>query len=174
MVQGGSDRKRVVRYRRGSAMALGILVTSTGAWLAAGGAGALAALDPVPQPAQKGQFIRDNAAAVRLGKALFWDMQAGSDGRTACATCHYNAGADNRSRNQINPRGGSFTLKGPNAQLSASDFPFHQLADPNDRASAVLSDTDNVSGSQGVIPSAFTGINEGDTEDGQTFASTDG
>jgi cytochrome c peroxidase len=101
-------------------------------------------------------------------------MQAGSDGRTACATCHYNAGADNRSRNQINPRGGSFTLKGPNAQLSASDFPFHKLADPNDRASAVLSDTDNVSGSQGVLPSAFTGINEGDSEDGQTFASTDG
>jgi cytochrome c peroxidase len=41
---------------------------------------------------------------VKLGKALFWDMQTGSDGRTACASCHYNAGADNRSRNQINPR----------------------------------------------------------------------
>ena len=31
-------------------------------------------------------FIKDEAAAVLLGKALFWDMQAGSD-EVACATC---------------------------------------------------------------------------------------
>ena len=29
-------------------------------------------------------FVQDVDAAVRLGKALFWDMQAGSDGQ-ACA-----------------------------------------------------------------------------------------
>src|SRR5918911_744016 len=159
MVQGDSYRKRVVRYRRGSAMALGILVTSTGAWLAASGAGALAALDPVPQPAQKGQFIRDNAAAVRLGKALFWDMQAGSDGRTACATCHFNAGADNRSTNQVNPNGAAFTqVTGPNVHLTEAGFPFT---------------SNNVSGSQGVLPSSFTGITEGNGADDQTFAATD-
>ncbi|MBR9856523.1 MAG: hypothetical protein GYB38_02325 [Gammaproteobacteria bacterium] len=39
----------------------------------------------------------------RLGKALFWDMQVGSDGITACASCHYHAGADHRSKNQISP-----------------------------------------------------------------------
>ncbi|WP_344953388.1 hypothetical protein [Zobellella aerophila] len=39
----------------------------------------------------------------RLGKALFWDMQVGSDGITACASCHYHAGADHRTKNQISP-----------------------------------------------------------------------
>ena len=48
-------------------------------------------------------IVRDPAALVRLGKALFWDMQAGSDGVQACATCHFNAGADSRSKNQISP-----------------------------------------------------------------------
>ena len=33
-------------------------------------------------------FIKDKAAAVLPGKALFWDMQMGSD-EVACATCHY-------------------------------------------------------------------------------------
>ena len=31
---------------------------------------------------------------VALGKALFWDMQVGSDGIQACASCHFHAGAD--------------------------------------------------------------------------------
>jgi cytochrome c peroxidase len=48
-------------------------------------------------------IVKDQAALVRLGKALFWDMQAGSDGVQACATCHFNAGADSRSKNQISP-----------------------------------------------------------------------
>lgn len=30
---------------------------------------------------------------ITLGKALFWDIQAGSDGM-ACASCHFAAGAD--------------------------------------------------------------------------------
>src|SRR5436190_19836734 len=142
---------------------------------AVGGAGELAALStmPVPTPPDMQRFIRDNTAAQKLGKALFWDMQAGADGRQACASCHYNAGADNRSRNQINPRGGSFTLKGPNAQLTAADFPLHKLSDPNNSASAVLSDTDNVVGSQGVIPAHFTGVTEGDPFDNQTLDALD-
>ncbi len=48
-------------------------------------------------------IVKDQAALVALGKALFWDMQVGSDGVMACATCHFNAGADIRSRNQIAP-----------------------------------------------------------------------
>ena len=60
-------------------------------------------------------FVKDVPAAIALGKALFWDMQAGSDGSVACATCHYGAGADpvpvpglpptpvTRSTNQIHP-----------------------------------------------------------------------
>src|SRR3954465_15199711 len=142
---------------------------------AVGGAGELAALStmPVPTPPDLQRFVKNNTAAQKLGKALFWDMQAGSDGRQACASCHYNAGADNRSRNQINPRGGSFTLKGPNAQLTAADFPFHRLSNPNDATSAVLSDTDNVAGSQGVLPSHFTGVTEGDPFDNQSFDALD-
>lgn len=53
------------------------------------------------------EFIADPDASVALGKALFWDMQAGSDFRkdgqkyvgTACASCHYRFGADARDRN---------------------------------------------------------------------------
>jgi len=47
---------------------------------------------PVPEPANFADFIRNRQAAIALGKALFWDMQAGSDGQTACATCHFSAG----------------------------------------------------------------------------------
>ena len=55
------------------------------------------------------EFVTDVDEAVALGKALFWDMQLGSDyGRqatdskvlgTACASCHYRFGADARDRN---------------------------------------------------------------------------
>ncbi|MGH8651395.1 MAG: hypothetical protein ACREYE_04050 [Gammaproteobacteria bacterium] len=34
----------------------------------------------VPLPENLEDFIRDRKAAVQLGKALFWDMQVGSDG----------------------------------------------------------------------------------------------
>lgn len=53
------------------------------------------------------EFIADVEAAEVLGKALFWEMQAGSDFRrlsdgryigTACASCHYRFGADARNR----------------------------------------------------------------------------
>ena len=48
----------------------------------------------VPEPANLADFVRDRQAAIALGKALFWDMQIGSDGVQACATCHFHAGAD--------------------------------------------------------------------------------
>jgi cytochrome c peroxidase len=47
-------------------------------------------------------IIKNKAAAIALGKMLFWDSQVGSDG-LACASCHFQAGADNRTKNQINP-----------------------------------------------------------------------
>lgn len=55
------------------------------------------------------QFIADVDAAEALGKAFFWEMQAGSDFRrgggkyvgTACASCHYRFGADARSTNTV-------------------------------------------------------------------------
>jgi cytochrome c peroxidase len=42
------------------------------------------------------QIVRNEEAAIALGKAFFWDMQVGSDGQTACASCHFKAGADGR------------------------------------------------------------------------------
>src|SRR5687768_8141566 len=83
----------------------------------------------VPRPPNLSEFVRDEAAAIRLGKALFWDMQVGSDGKTACATCHFHAGADSRTKNQVNPASfasdESFAL-GPNRRLTLADFPLHQ------------------------------------------------
>jgi cytochrome c peroxidase len=118
-------------------------------------------------------FIKDEAAAVLLGKAFFWDMQMGSD-EVACATCHYHAGADNRSTNQISPglNGGNgvFDVQnggkiGPNSNLASKDFPFHELADPADRDSLVLFDTDDVVSSAGMFASDFNDIIPGNAID---------
>jgi cytochrome c peroxidase len=57
----------------------------------------------VPLPEKLADFIKDRKAAVQLGKALFWDTQVGSDGVQACASCHFHAGADDRSKNALNP-----------------------------------------------------------------------
>src|SRR6476646_2408184 len=67
-----------------------------------GGGGPLSGV-PVPQPV--GGDIVNGPAAVRLGKALFWDEQTGGDGRIACATCHFRAGGDNRTLNTLHPGG---------------------------------------------------------------------
>ena len=163
--------------RRGALLACGIAVASAlvlllaGSHASAAGPGDPAPLDtlPVPSPPNEGDFVRDQGSAVELGKALFWDMQAGSDGRTACATCHYAAGADSRSRNQVNPNGGAFTLAGPNGQLASGDFPLHRLADVTNRASQVTADTGDVVASQGVVASRFAGVTPGDAQDVRTF-----
>ena len=126
---------------------------------------------PVPEPTNLAEFVRDKRAAIALGKALFWDMQVGSDNIQSCASCHFHAGADNRSRNQISPgllivdanrdpaADTTFQVGGPNYQLKASDFPFHKVADINNRKSTVLSSINDVTSSQGVIAEQFNGIN---------------
>jgi cytochrome c peroxidase len=58
-------------------------------------------------------IVKDQAALVRLGKALFWDMQVGSDGIMACASCHFNAGEDTRSKNQVSPGLADTNFHGP-------------------------------------------------------------
>jgi cytochrome c peroxidase len=124
----------------------------------------------VPEPSNLGDFVRDKAAAIRLGKALFWDMQVGSDNETACASCHFHGGADNRDRNQVSPgllRRASidqtnpdttFQLAGPNATLTLANFPLHRLHDPRNRNSAVLSTTNDTVTSQGVFNEVFRSI----------------
>src|SRR4051812_12913927 len=98
---------------------------------------------PVPQP-NLTQYVRDQSTLVVLGKALFWDMQVGSDGRVACASCHFHAGADHRSQNMLSNPGKSFTA---NYTLTAADFPFHQLSNPASNTSKVMRDTGQRAGS---------------------------
>src|SRR5438477_9654497 len=106
---------------------------------------------PVPEPSNLARFVRNRPAAIALGKALFWDMQVGSDGIQACASCHFHSGADNRSKNEVNPGGdNAFQLvPGPNSTVAGANFPFHRLADRDDRLSSILADSSDVMGSQG-------------------------
>jgi cytochrome c peroxidase len=120
---------------------------------------------PLPGPANLGDFVADRRAALILGKALFWDMQVGSDGMTTCATCHFHAGADSRSINSLSPAqlrvsgpaaaASTFDHRGANVRLTVRDYPFHRLADPANRHSAVLADSSAITGSQGVLKERF-------------------
>jgi cytochrome c peroxidase len=119
---------------------------------------------PVPMPDQLFDFVADMDHAVELGKALFWDVQLGSDGLTACASCHYHAGVDNRPRNTLHPgANGTFepTLSGhgggPNTTLIAGDFPFTKFLDPMDGLRP-LGSTDDRRGATGVFQTSFAGI----------------
>ena len=136
----------------------------------------LAPLSSVPVPPVFGMegILADKTAAIELGKALFWDMQAGSDDVQACASCHFNAGADSRGNNEVNPgqAGGDNTfqlgptvsgIQGPNHHYNAGsatagfggyhdgDFPFHKVSNVDDRFT-IVSDVNDVSGSQGSFP----------------------
>jgi cytochrome c peroxidase len=131
-----------------------------------------------------GDFVLNRDAAIRLGKAMFWDQDFGSDGFTACASCHYHAGVDHRITNQLNPgqahtnaNAASLFNKpfiapnipgdtpsyatlsggkgGPNYTLKKTDFPTHVLADPLDRNSPIVYSSDDVVGSQGVFEANY-------------------
>jgi len=123
---------------------------------------------PVPTPSNLSEFVRNKQAAIALGKALFWDMQVGSEGITSCASCHFHAGADNRSKNQVSPgllrltqdltasdADVTFQTRKPNGQLTHGDFPLRKLSDINNRSSTVLSDSNDVISSQGVFKELF-------------------
>lgn len=141
---------------------------------------------PVPEPTNLFAFLKGSAgrtdgnnarlAAIRLGKALFWDMQIGSDNVQACASCHFAAGADNRSKNQLDPGTadgdvvfGNSKVPGvpgpnespwhfgfrPNNQLRAEHFPLHRRTNPHTKGDGfgnanVILDTNDIVSSQGV------------------------
>lgn len=104
--------------------------------------------DNAPTPDDH-QFVKDRTKLGELGKALFWDIQVGTD-LQACASCHYNSGADVRVKNQISPglldlSGDPVTFDamasgpgGPNFTLHHDDFPLRKLSDPSDRKSSVI------------------------------------
>lgn len=125
----------------------------------------------VPGPSNLNDFVKDPVMARALGKALFWDMQVGSDGVQACASCHFRAGADPRSKNQVSPglkhvSGPDLTYSvspGPNHQLDALDFPLTRLANPGVRGALdPTTDSNDAVSSQGIH-------HPGDEQDPQGF-----
>ena len=145
----------------------------------------MAALADAPdelQPSNPSDYYSDIDMATVLGKALFWDMQLGSDGVQACGTCHFSAGIDTRTKNQLNPNhlGGDSQLEvfrnrhlatpptaadqNVNRDVVNNDFPLHKLADvgtpgePFLNPDNVISDTNDVMSSMGVRFHRFTNI----------------
>jgi cytochrome c peroxidase len=127
-------------------------------------------------PAPPANIPTPRQALLILGKALFWDQQVGSDGQ-ACASCHFQAGADIRSKNVMNPGsrntnvaertvfspvGSAPTAAAParNYQFLPADFPFHKVSDPLDTSyvnRTVTFDTDDILGSQGTFHAGYGG-----------------
>lgn len=83
----------------------------------------------VPLPNNLKPFIKDMNAARQLGKALFHEMAAGSDGIQACVTCHFSAGADPRSNNQVSPD----LLRVKNQRVGDVKGFFNAMEDPDTR-----------------------------------------
>ena len=125
-----------------------------------------------PEPLDRfNEIVKSKQWLIVLGKALFWDSSVGSDGQ-ACASCHFNAGADQRIVNQLNPalravppddKFSAKTASGqtaqPNIKLKAADFPFHKLTDVKNRQSPLVFDTNDVTSSQGVFQGGFVSLN---------------
>ncbi|TMA44226.1 MAG: cytochrome C peroxidase [Deltaproteobacteria bacterium] len=161
-----SRRGRVAHPAR--TVAWVIFLATTAPWPAYAANGGLMSLKKVavPEPSNLGTVVKDRNACVQLGKAFFWDMQAASDGAVSCGTCHFAGGADQRSKNTLHPGANKLFEKGaPNSTLKLSLFPFHKLSNPNDRLSPVVSDSDDIVGSQGVVTKNFGGIVLGEAEE---------
>jgi cytochrome c peroxidase len=129
----------------------------------------------IPEPPNLSNFVIDKDAAIQLGKALFWDMQVGSDGVQACASCHFHAGADTRTRGQLNPNtlGGDATFQagGLNTVLTRNKFPLVQFVNPDNPGQGILRDWNDVVSSQGVRLRQFVDIVPGQAEELSTAIS---
>ncbi|MEY5033509.1 MAG: hypothetical protein RL354_2540, partial [Planctomycetota bacterium] len=119
-----------------------------------------------PEPLSINEYIADREAAIRLGKALFWDVRLGSDGQTACATCHHHAGVDSRVTNIAYPGADGVFTPGcvPGSPIPAAMFPTTRFQNPADRFSLRTLNLDDVAGSPGVLKEAFVGLDENGNE----------
>ena len=113
----------------------------------------------------RAQKLEARSAAAALGKALFWDMQVGSDSVQACGSCHFHAGTDNRTKNQTNPNvsGGDLTLDlhggNQNSDLTREDFPFHRgPQDSSNDSGNAFGNVNDVASSMGVRFREFVDI----------------
>ena len=122
----------------------------------------------VPEAPNLDDYVKDRGTLIALGKAMFWDVQAGSDGRTACASCHFHAGADHRIQNQLAGPASLAKVIPANLMLTLSDFPFRQLSNPNDNRSSVVREVRQVAGSAGVVHRNFFSMASGLAEEDGT------
>jgi len=126
-------------------------------------------------------------AFQQLGKLLFWDQSVGSKGQ-ACASCHFHAGADNRTKNQLNPdllrvrndREGNilgfhnaesvpdttFQTRQPNRALRPGDFPFIKTIQevihaPGGIIAPYPGNSNDIASSQGVLRETFIKVRKG-------------
>lgn len=166
-------------FQLGCALSIGILFLHKNFSYAQDSANSMSLKNvPVPGPsaAMLSEFVKDKEAAIALGKALFWDARVGSDNKTSCASCHFSAGVDSRSKNQLDPGAlrrfpklapnlpypdSRFQLGGgPNHQLRIEDFPFTRHINEADAngAGSRIADVNEVSSSQGVFNANFKDI----------------
>jgi len=123
--------------------------------------------ETIPEPSNLSEFIANKSEAIALGKALFWDIRTGSDGKTACASCHFHAGADTRVKNQLAPAHDriGYHVSKPNDELNIGRFPLTKFLDPRNRDSVLLKDERDVVSSQGVINTKFLSVTPGAAQD---------
>lgn len=109
--------------------------------------------------------------AIALGKALFWDTGVGSDGM-ACGSCHFHAGADRRTVNQVSPAGKGHgasagfeagvdgSPRGANYRLRKADYPFVEVREPlrETAQTGFLRESDDVTGSAGSFGGDFHAV----------------
>jgi cytochrome c peroxidase len=146
-----------------SCRSVGLVMVMSVVSFAQRGGGQLVPLSqiPVPQPTNAAGYVNDQSALIILGKSLFWDTQVGSDGKTACASCHFHAGADHRITNILGVPASGSTIVTANQTVTGATFPFHQLADAANNRSAVVLDVRQVAGSPGMFARTFSGIMTG-------------
>lgn len=164
----GTSNHTIQNRNRICRIAAILLVFGSLAWGQGGGGGGLGPQlvslkqVPIPQPTNLAVYVKDPSALVVLGKVLFWDTQVGSDGQTACASCHFHAGADHRVKNILGtPASGSGAALVVDQTLTASSFPFHQLSNPANKSSTVVKDSRQVAGSPGAYRRTFLGVDAG-------------
>ena len=163
----GASNRTVQHLNRVYRIPATLLVFGALAWGQGGGGGGsgpqLVSLKQVaiPQPTNLAVYVKDQSALVALGKALFWDTQVGSDGQTACASCHFHAGADHRVKNILGtPASGRGSVV-VDQTLTTTAFPFHQLSNPASNSSTVVKDFRQVAGSPGAYRRTFLGVDAG-------------
>lgn len=171
--------------------ALCCLTFFTGSLLQADGFGPIPmSLKGAPVPGVPGllggtdPIIINKNKAIVLGKALFWDINVGSDG-IACASCHFHAGADRRTKNQIAPIGRNShlpkdfelasdgTSRGPNGTLKRSDFPFYQTDNPLSPIGIAVYNSDDVVSSSGTFGGDYRDVKSIEAKNDQCSRSAD-